>query len=383
MKVVLWSFLITFFLGAVPMIIFSLPIFLRWLAEEDEETGQKPIFFITVKEGQARAIEWNRKFHRYIMNYSGCCFAGDLPGSGMTWKEANYWNIVPDPRPPKQYGRIARLLNLPAYEGLYWLGIPSIAEAPTKRFTWVEWDWIRGNNNNVTTEKGPIPHEKMLSYILVQSDVYFVKVPAAETKEGAPIDVKMLFTINIVNPYKAEYRAQDWLELVTNQAEGDVRTFVGTEKVLDVLTVSAGDQEGVAAVTISEASKKELEEMLAGGLSRYKDEFGVNVSLSQIQSVEPAGPGAAELRNLIITEFRAKMDAKRVTIGADAKAYEITKIAEAEEEAANRVLGAIAAIPGGQDLFRSQQIGKLQSLRTLVEGDGKDRQPKIVISDSD
>jgi hypothetical protein len=282
-----------------------------------------------------------------------------------------YWEIVARDRPPKRYSLLAKMLNLPAYDGLHFMGLPFIAQIPRNRFTWVEWDFLRRPDKSLMTEKGPIPHEEPIGHILVQSDVYFVQVPTAETKEGVPVDVKCLFTININNPYKARYRTQNWLELVTNQAEADIRTFVGTEKVLDMLTVTAGNQEGVVAVTISDRSRKELESILATGVARYKQDFGVNVSLAQIQSVEPAGPDAAKYRALITKRFEAEMGATGVRIAADAEAYKITTIATAEKQAATDVLGTISKLDDGPDLFRSQMIGKLSQLRTLMEGNRK------------
>lgn len=366
---VVWGLVITLALGVVPIVILVLPIFLRWLAEENKQTGKKEVLFATVQEGQARPIEWNRRFHGFIMSYAGYCFAGELPDSGLDRNQAEYWEVVPDDRPPRRYSLLAKMFNLPAYSGLHFMGPPFIAQIPRSRFTWVEWDFIR-QNGSPTTEKGPIPHEELIGHILVQGDVYYIQVFAAETREGVPVDVKCLFTININNPYKAGYRVQDWLEIVTNQAEADIRTFVGTEKVLDMLTVTAGNQEGVVAVTISDRSRAELESILATGMARYRRDYGVNVSLPQIQSVEPAGPNADRYRALITQQFESEMGALATRTAADAKAYEIRAIAAAEKDAAVEVLGTVSELKGGAKLFRAQQIGRLQQLRVLVEGGG-------------
>lgn len=365
---IVWGLVITLALGVIPIIILGLPVFLRWLAEENKQTGKREVLFATVQEGQARPIEWNRKFHGFIMSYAGYCFAGELPDADLEMNQAEYWEVVSDNRPPKQYGLLAKLFNLPAYDGLHSIGPPFIAQIPRNRFTWVEWDFKRRADGSITTEKGPIPHEELIGHILVQGDVYYIQIPAAETREGVPVDVKCLFTINVNNPYNAWYRAQDWLELVTNQAEADIRTFVGTEKVLDMLTVTAGNQEGVVAVTISDKSRAELESMLATGVARYKKDYGVNVSLPQIQSVELAGPNADKYRAMVTQRFESEMSALATRVAADADAYRIITIAAAEKEAAVEVLGTIDKLKDGAKLYRSQQIGKLPQLRVLVEG---------------
>ncbi len=380
------GFLVTLTLGLIPITIFSLPLLLRWLAEPEKDEdgkekkgGKKEVLFLTVPEGRAKSVEYNEKFNHFRISYAGHEFAGMLPDATLEPDQAEFWEIVTYNHPARNYNLTEKLFNVPAYEGLHYMGLPYIARVPRYRFTWTEWAQKKDRDGKVSVEKEPIPHEEFIGHILVQPDVYFIQVAEAATKEGVPVTIRILLTIQVNNPYKARYRVQDWLEAVTNQAEADVRTFIATEEFLNILTVSAGNVQGVTAVTISTQSKAELEAMLSDGLKRYRNDYGVTVSLSQIQSAEPAGPEAAKYRALVTAEFEANAKAKQVTIAADADAYRIRAIADAEKEAVEKVLAAIAAIPDGEKLFRSQQIGRLQQLTTLVEGDSMSNRSRVVI----
>jgi hypothetical protein len=377
-----WAFVYTLAIGSIPVAIYLLPFFVRWLAEgEDPETGQRKreIFFAMAKEGQARAVEWNRRFRILIMSFAGHCFAGKLNAT-LNPRQAEYWEVVVDPRRPRTYNFLQKMLNIPAYDGIHFIGPPYIADIPKYRMAWIEWGHPHLPGGGVTANKTPIPHEELISHILLQQDVYYVKVPAAETKEGVPVDVNMLFTIVITNPYKARYRVQNWLEAVTNQAEAEVRSFVASEAVLQMLTVTAGDQPGVtAAVTIADESRKELEAMLKGRLEKFKEEYGVDVRLTQIQSVELAGPDAGKYRALVTAGFEALKKKEVKIIETDATAYEIERLAAARKKEAEEVFQTISKIEGGVEMFHSQQVGGLQNLRTYFEGDPKRPRPAAAV----
>lgn len=362
MNSMLVAMLMTIAVLALPALIVLSPFIVRRLAELEK-------FWATCQEGQARPVTRNRKFSRFIMSFAGKCFAGELDDS-LSKNNAEYWEIVEDNRPPQKES---------FWSGLYWIGIPPFAEIQRYKMTWIEWGFPK-RNGNVSIEKEPIPHEETIGHILVQSDVYFVRVSAAETSEGVPVDVSFLLTINITNPYRALYKVQHWLEAVTNQTEGTTRVFIGTKKVAELFTIEEKtDNKTVAQFTLSPTSSEELLRALGKRLEEFKTEFGVFVELVQIQSVEPAGADAKKYRELMTMIYEAKQKAERVGIEAAAEAGKIKTIAAAQEEAANKVLGAISRIPGGQDLFHSQQVGGLENLNVYVEGDRKDKGPIIAI----
>src|SRR3989344_4414335 len=365
-QLTMFVMLITFIALAVPVFAILSPLIVRKLAELE-------LFFAVVAEGQARPVIWNKQFSKFIMNYSGYCFAGQLD---RTLRENNeeYWEVVRDQRLTRPH-RIWKF-----FRGLYYIGFIYFAEIQRYKMTWIEWGYPKRPDGILATTKAPISHEEIISHVLVQSDVYFVKVLSAETSEGIPVDVGFLLTISITNPYKALYRVQHWLEAVANQSEGTTRVYIGTQNIRELFAPPEGDPSTALPVgtigALSETSSEELAKALHSRLENFKERFGVNVELVQIQSIEPAGDAAAKYRELLTRKYEAEQEAERVRIAADAEAYRIETEAKAKQKAAEMVVGAVSSIPNGPDIFHSQQVGALQNLRTYVEGDRQGKSKK-------
>jgi regulator of protease activity HflC (stomatin/prohibitin superfamily) len=343
------------------------PFLARKLAELEK-------FWATCQEGQARPVTMNKKFHKFIMSFAGKCFAGELDPSIVESSE-EYWEVVDDERPKKKglFGKV--------FKGLHFIGVPPFAEIQRYKMTWIEWGYPKKSDGTVSVDKAPIPHEEIISHVLVQSDVYFVRVPSAETSEGVPVDINFLLTIRVTNPYKALYRVQHWLEAVTNQTEGTTRVFIGTKKSTELFTLEEDtDKRAVGKVVLSPTSSEVLLEALKERFREFKESYGVQVELPQIQSVEPAGSDAKKYRELMTMEYEAEQNAKRVMIEAGAEAGRISTVAKAQKTAVEDVIGAVAQIPGGAEIFHSQQIGGLKNLSTYVEGRRGKKDTGTVIS---
>lgn len=355
----------------IPATLILSPFLIRKLAELE-------LFWATVAEGQARPVIWNKKFSKFIMNYAGYCFQGKLDPQTLNTQEEEYWEVVKDTRQAKKKGFFLKF-----FDGIHWIGFILFAEIQRYRMTWIEWGYPKKADGSVSTTKAPISHEEIISHVLVQSDIYFVKVLSAETNEGIPVDVSFLLTISITNPYKALYRVQHWLEAVTNQSEGTTRVYIGVKEIRELFApppVIPGTATPTGIVgAMSDTSSEELEKALHQRLQKFREEFGVHVEIVQIQSIEPAGDESAKYRELLTKKYEAEREAEMVRVAADAEAYRIKTEAEAKEQAAKMVIGAVSRIPGGIDIFHSQQVGGLQNLRTYVEGDRKDKGPVIAI----
>ncbi len=370
MEAFLWSMILTVVILFLPLVLVFSPFIVRKLAENE-------LFWAICKEGQTRPVTWNKKFREFIMSYSGKCFAGKLNKSLATNNE-DYWEVVDDPRKQSEKTGLGKI-----FEGLYWIGLPPFAEIMRYKMTWIEWGHPKKKDGSVSSHKEPIPREETISHALVQSDVYFVKVPSVETAEGIPVDVSILLTAWINNPYKALFRVQHWLEAVTNQTEGTSRVFIGTLQIKELFTLTKDEQKkGVDPANIaslSATSSKALEEALKDRLADFKTKFGVTVDDVQIQSIEPTGDAAAKYRELLTKEYEATQEAAMVRIKASADADKIRTVAQANKEAVELVLGAVTSLPGGLEAFHSQNVGNLPNLQTYVEGN-RGGEPKTVIA---
>lgn len=79
------------------------------------------------------------------------------------------------------------------------------------------------------TEDGQIqPHDKVLiDYILLKDDTYRNFIPKAEDSALIPLDLDMTDTFRVVNPKKAKFDVQNWLETAFHMTNPTIRQFVG------------------------------------------------------------------------------------------------------------------------------------------------------------
>jgi len=371
--------------GLAPLVIIGLPIFLRWLAtpttdEKGNEVGEE-ILVATVEEGRARIIEHNQKFRRCILSYANREFLGKTPkgtAKGLHWNDPDFWEVVPLNSPPTKYPKWKKLLNRSSYDGIHWMGLPRIARIPRYRMTWIQWGQEVHPDGSATQEKKAIPRNEIISHVLLQPDVYFVRIKSAESKDGVRMDVDVLLTAHINNPYKARYWVEDWLEAITNQTEARGRDYVTDKETLQMITLAFDEAKTTISAGVSASTKKDFESFIKKSLTRYRKEYGVTVSMVQIHSVEIAGEDTAKVREKLILPFLASMDAKKVEIDARAEANRIKTVAEAQKQAIQEVLGTASRISGGLELFKWQQIGELKQLTTLFAGTDDD-QKRLVI----
>ena len=92
----------------------------------------------------------------------------------------------------------------------------------------------------------PVFHEEVLDYVLLRPDVYWTKVPRAETggAERIPVDVEFLTTMQVVNPYKVIFVAPiSWAENVLLRLAPVYRGLIATKPLDDLLTLRGrGDE---------------------------------------------------------------------------------------------------------------------------------------------
>jgi hypothetical protein len=320
------------------LLLLAPPLLIKWMATKD-------FFFTIVKEGTAKSIEVNGQFNRMVMALQGHRFGRE--GTGPN--DPNYWDVV---RGEDQLTRWIR--NIPFYGnlvgGVRWLGVWGIASTKKYKFRWISYDYPRDESGKITShKKQPVSHAEDLDYILIVPDVFFMSVDEAETRTkvkkapspstannppttdpqpefepGIPVDLWLLLTTTIRNPYKAIYSVQNWLEITTNQRESDVREFVGTKEFEELF-----GEEKAASATLSE--------YLEGRTAELLDRFGVEVSKTQIQSVQPGGELANQYRETSIALWNSDQLAKAKIRATDAEVDRIRREMDESTKTPERV----------------------------------------------
>lgn len=329
------------------------------------------MWFTFIKEGTAKFIVKGDKFDKALIQWKGHTFDKD-------------WNVIPDGKKIK--GKVYKEPRHPL-GGFRYYGLWPIWDIHTYKFRWTG-----------VTEDGRLQHkEEWLDFILLKDDVYWVKVAAAEEKNLLPLDVELFLTIRIINPYKARFRVQNWLETVINRVQPLLRQYIAenTYEELPKKEQKAGEE-----------MWKQLEEAgLVGKKGEFIKRYGVEVRAIEIRQINP--PETYRATTLKKLTARYEKDAKVVAASAEAarvkrvygeieKFGDLGKLIRTLEAAEKSPLAAsltVQAIPGLAEVLRGvfgkpvpEEISKeeIRTIREQLEKIAKDleslKKPKREVS---
>lgn len=295
-------------------------------------------FLTFVKEGTAKIVVKGDAFQKALIQWEGHAFDYQKP-------EPEKWKVVKG----KEYH---------LFGGLRFYGIWPIVDIYIYKFKW-----------SGVTEEGVVVHHppEILDYILLKDDVYWAQVEKAEDKKLLPLDIELVLTIRVINPYKALFRVQNWLETVINRIKPTVRDIVTQDDYEE--WIKKPDAMGV--IVYREAGKRGL-------LKEYKNRYGVDVRKIQIKDINPP----TDYREKTLAPYLAEMDKKAVIIKAEGESERIHKVfsqiqnfgdlgklirtLEAVEKSPLAASLTIQAIPGIHEILRGV-FGKTPETITLDE----------------
>jgi len=242
------------------------------------ELAPRNIFFTFVEEGSAKAVVRAGKFVRALMEWRGYTFNEE-------------WDVIP--------GESPRILG-----GLRFFGLWPLEQIYVYRFQWI------GVKPDGTTDTHK---ERELDYIFVKEDVYFREVPNAEDKNKLPITIKLILPIRVINPYRALFRIQNWLEAVLNRIVDKVRESIGR---MTYESIISDRQQAI----------KVIRDTIAPILEEYRNEYGVSVRQVEFLEFEP--PEA--FRTATIQAYLAERDKEKIIILAEAEKRRLDKVGRGE-----------------------------------------------------
>lgn len=300
------------------------------------------LFFTFVPEGRAKIVVRGDAFKKVLMQWENYGLATKTVG------DVYEWDIVE--KPTKR-----RLLG-----GLKFYGFWPIDDIYIYDFSWTG----IGENGEVQLHA-----KETIDYILVKDDVYWCRVEKCEDKELLPLDAETLLTIKVVNPYKALFVVQNWLETVVNRTKPLIRNEI-TKKTYEKLT-SSKKAIGAAIWRGSKALRKE-----------FWDRYGVELRQLEVKEIDPP----ENLRETTLRRFIAQKTKEAAIVEAEGEAKRIRTVNEAIKEFGDlgqlrTVLDAlekspekgakwIIPLPGMTDFFARVFPGK--GLSTLSSDDIND-----------
>jgi hypothetical protein len=287
-------------------------------------------WFTFVKEGTAKIVVKGDAFRDALIQWTGYTFDYENPNIWKKWNVEEENEMRTEPR---------HFLG-----GLRFYGFWPIVDIYIYRFKW-----------SGVTEDGAVVHHspEILDYILLKDDVYWAKVEQAEDKKLLPLDIELVLTVKILNPYKALFQVQNWLETIINRIKPTVRDIVTQTEYEEWIKNPAamGDK-------IYEESEKK------GLLSEYRDRYGVDVRKVQVKDINPP----TDYREKTLAPYLAEMDKKAVVIKAEGESSRIERVfsqiqkfgdlgklirtLEAVEKSPLAASLTVQAIPGLQEVLR-------------------------------
>ncbi|MBL7053383.1 MAG: hypothetical protein ISS02_01865 [Candidatus Portnoybacteria bacterium] len=252
------------------------------------------------------------------------------------WFDDN-WNIISAASKKRLFG------------GLKWVGIPFVHSVYKYKFKWISFE--QAEEDGQLIEKS-ISHEDNIDYILLQDDIYYVFVKEVETKGMVPLDIGILLTIRIINPYKALFRVQNWLEATQNQFKPVVISYVGKQEFEQL--IQDKEQLGDAVHKILNESKID---------QNVEEDYGVHIKKVGFVKIDPTGDLKNQYQEAATKEWEAKKEAKRLdtvygTITDDKKDRLFIRAIEGLEKASENESTKIVFPLGGIDSLIKSWTGK-------------------------
>jgi len=297
-------------------------------------------------ETMAKAIMLNGRIHRLVMAFRGYCFAGDLD---PTLPSPEKWDVVP--------GNVTVGSRLPLIRGIRWVGLPPFSNVYRYRFSWAS---LEEQSLNEDLAKKPVFSEKEIDYIFLRSDVYVTKIEKAECADNIPLDAVILIGGRIVNPYKALFGVERWLEASINVIDSRMRSFFGCKTYVELRSIAEALHSGPGATEYS------LSIYFKEVMEQIKEKWGFEISFIQIYSVDPGSDLADEFIRSTTLVYVAQQQ-------RDANMAEGDGLAARDK----KHYGAIQEISGGTEFFKWDAIAR-SKLTTYVEG-GDSVRPSIPI----
>ena len=332
-------------------------------------------YFVTLMSAmQAKAIMCNEAFYRMIMSYTNKIFSFEDPinyysqeieneqiiegGKKKLWqkqkirlgeiafarkqlglkgvKEINDpYDIVPDIRDEEIK---SKNIFLPKFlRNIPWVGILPFYKIYSYRFRWASFEQKHDSVTGALVTR-PVIIEKALRYITLKDDVYNMTVESAETQEAIPLNVEIAITANIINPRKALFQIEKWLEVIINQVGAKIRKFIGTQGYFELIQAKEEEKDLLDLRGEKLLSDKNLEFII----SSIRLIYGVNIKRVQIKELNPATKEAEQFIKASIQEFISA----RQSAGW-----------KKEAEGLEKKFNAISKIPGGKEMYIAEQYG--------------------------
>ncbi len=261
------------------------------------------LFFTFVPEGRAKIVVRGDAFKKVLIQWEG-------------YRLDNDGNVVEGSSKRKGL-----------FGGLKFYGLWPIDDIYIYDF---QWTGIK--------EDGSIdPHPKeTIDYVLLKDDVYGLKEEKAEDKNLLPLDVTVALTIRVVNPYKALFNVQNWLETLYNRIRPYIRDFITTGTYEEFIV----SQDRMGPRIYSKLKEEEI-------INEFLDRYGIEIRKIEVKDIDPG----EDYRKATLAKYLAEREKEKVVVEAEAEEKRLEKVYNKIKEFGDlgkflRTLEALEKSPG-------------------------------------
>lgn len=298
-----WKILVVFS-GIAGMVVLGFCLIYFWWAPNN-------LYFTFVHEGRAKAVMEGDAFQKILIQWQGFTLSSVSAPDGSE----DIGDVIEMPLKKSFFG------------GLKYYGFWPIGDMYIYSFGWTD-----------ILENGEVqPHlERMIDYIVLKTTLYHAKVSNAEDKQELPLDIDLILTVRIINPYKALFRTQNWLEFLINTTKPAVRDVI-TKKTYDEWIQKKGD---LGESIFKELGKKNL-------ISGFKKEYGIALLSVGVRDINPG----TDFRDVTVKKVTAEKNKEATIIDASAEQARIETVYQTVQKFGHigqliRALEALEKSPG-------------------------------------
>lgn len=316
---------------AVALLLLAVVIPLGWLAFRyiTSAMATRRFFLLEKREGHIFVILKNNVFDRAVVAKKGF----DILSSPEMVADYNrdyralyeLWDIVPIVE-GSSFTKDWRKSWLERKYGIAWLGLPGISTVYQYPFSWVSPRQERGGKVTGFKEH----QDDMLDSILAQEKTYLFYINEAENLDRAQFNLLVLMTWRCVNPNKALFGVQNWLETVISKLRAGGKNFVALkdyEKLLKTTGVGKGD---------------EFQRDLKIPIDEIREDYGIEITNLDIAEIDPAGELSKKFVEASISQYVADQEAEALKKKALGESSADKTRAEGKSAAIEKVAASIA-----------------------------------------
>ncbi len=302
-----------------------LPFFLNWLADGD-------ILYTKVREGTAKAVMRGKSLNHLVMSLKG----SHLNDPEASWFDPSIpeWEVVKNEPGITCDSRKFLSRSL----GLYFVGIPPFRSVYAYTFSWNE---MRRNKSSGVEEVWP--RDERTNFIYAVPFPYVILLSEAETDDRLPVDVEYLLTVRVVNPFKALFDTEDWMQVVTGAVNGVARNFVGHQNYDDLVSDIPKDGDATGHGKFFQLLKG-LNDHLPDGSDGLHAKYGLVIEAADIQRVDIAGKHKDDILKATVAAYTADQEAYATKAAGEATADATRQVGFAEAEVTAKRGEAEAAV---------------------------------------